>query len=161
MWNTGHYANKMQNTQHRWYSKTNDSDLQTYIDKTWIPTKVLNIPTFSGRKFYYPDLQINKGQLDRIINAAYYQVIIKDHITYPELYSFKKKKKKFGYCKGRYFNLFNSHKTNIRLFIPWLFSYSTSVCSVCQVSQSWPPHLLIAVPSKRAAGCHCSHCQGN
>lgn len=54
---------------------------------------MLNIPTFSGRKFYYPDLQINKGQLDRIINAAYYQVIIKDHITYPELYSFKKKKK--------------------------------------------------------------------
>lgn len=81
----------MQNRQHRLYSKTNDSDLKKYIDKTWIPTKVLNVPTFNGRKFYYPDLQINKGQLDRIINAAYYQVIIKDHITYRELYSLKKK----------------------------------------------------------------------
>lgn len=57
---------------------------------------MLNIPTFNGRKSYHPDLQINKGQLDRIINAAYYQLIKKkkkkDHITYRELYSKKKKK---------------------------------------------------------------------
>lgn len=70
--------------------------LQAYIDKTWISNKMLNIPTFNGRKSYHPDLQINKGQLDRIINAAYYQVIKKkkkkDHITYRELYSKKKKK---------------------------------------------------------------------
>lgn len=80
----------MQNSQHRLYSKTNDSDLQMYIDKTWMPTKVLNIPTFNARIFYYPDLQINRGQLDRIINAAYNQVIIKDHITYAQLYSLQK-----------------------------------------------------------------------
>lgn len=37
-----------------------------------------------------PDLQINKGQLDRIINTAYYQVIINEHVTYIELFSLTK-----------------------------------------------------------------------
>lgn len=72
--------------------------LQAYIDKTWISNKMLNIPTFNGRKSYHPDLQINKGQLDRIINAAYYQLIKKKKkkTTLPiESYTQKKKKKLF------------------------------------------------------------------
>ena len=55
---------------------------------------MLNIPTFNGRKSYHPDLQINKGQLDRIINAAYYQLIKKKKkkTTLPiESYTQKKK----------------------------------------------------------------------
>lgn len=95
---------------------------------------MLNVPTFNGRKFYYPDLQINKGQLDRIINAAYYQVIIKDHITYRELYSLKKKSSV----------IFKEHVTTYSIVIRpifeylylELFSYSTSICSVSQISQS-------------------------
>lgn len=76
----------------------------------WISTKMLTIPTFNGRKSYHPDLQINKGQLDRIINAAYYQVIKKiDHITYTESYS---SEKMLSYLKKGDYNLFNCHKAN-------------------------------------------------
>lgn len=73
---------------------------------------MLNIPTFNGRKSYHPDLQINKGQLDRIINAAYYQLIKKKKkkTTLP-IESYTQKKKKSYFKKGDY-NLFNCHKAN-------------------------------------------------
>lgn len=72
---------------------------------------MLTIPTFNGRKSYHPDLQINKGQLDRIINAAYYQVIKKkkDHITYTVILL---KKKMLSYLKKGDYNLFSCHEAN-------------------------------------------------
>lgn len=53
---------------------------------------MLTIPTFNGRKSYHPDLQINKGQLDRIINAAYYQVIKKKKKTTLPIQSYSSEK---------------------------------------------------------------------
>lgn len=61
---------------------------------------MLTIPTFNGRKSYHPDLQINKGQLDRIINAAYYQVIKKKKRPH-YLYSHTPKKKNAQLFKKR------------------------------------------------------------
>lgn len=63
---------------------------QAQAGQTSKTPEVLNILTLNGRKASPPDLQINKGQLDRIINGVYYQVIVQDHFTCIELNAYQK-----------------------------------------------------------------------